>query len=77
MVLILKSPPTTAAWRALQTAIPGREMVQGASDHGYLVYPDGMGHSRLTLDRIESALGTRGTTRNWNTARKIDSLLAE
>jgi uncharacterized protein (DUF1697 family) len=76
MVLLLKSAPPDAAWLALQAAITGRETVRGDGDHGYIVYPDGMGRSRLTLDRIEAALGTRGTTRNWNTANKIDSLLA-
>jgi len=75
MVLILKSTPSAAAWRALQAGITGRETVQGDSDHGYVVYPDGMGRSRLTLDRIEAALAASGTTRNWNTAMKIDSQL--
>jgi uncharacterized protein (DUF1697 family) len=76
-VLVLKAAPPAAAWKALQASITGREIVRGDSDHGYVVYPDGQGHSRLTPDRIERALGTRGTIRNWNTVSKIGSLLAE
>jgi len=75
--LILKEAPSAAAWKSLQAGITGREIVRGRSDHGYVVYPDGQGRSRLTLARIEAALGTRATIRNWNTVMKIGSLLAE
>ena len=76
-VLVLKEAPPAAAWKALQAAITGREAVRGQSDHGYVVYPDGTGRSRLTVGRIERVLGTGGTIRNWNTVTKIGSLLAK
>jgi len=76
MVLVLKDAPSPDAWRSLSEGISGREVARGAGRHGYLVYPDGVGRSRLTLDRIERTLGTRGTLRNWNTAGKIDVLLS-
>ena len=74
--LLLKETPPTRAWRALQAAISGPEIVRGASDHGYIVFPEGQGRSRLTPDRIERALGTRATIRNWNTVTKIGDLLS-
>jgi uncharacterized protein (DUF1697 family) len=40
----------------------------------YIVYPDGIGRSRLTNQLIEKMLGTRGTGRNWNTVLKLDAL---
>ncbi len=75
-VIVLKATPAAEAWERLRAAVTGREVVRGASDWGYIVYPDGQGRSRLTADRIERALGVRGTIRNWNTVGKIGSLLA-
>jgi uncharacterized protein (DUF1697 family) len=43
----------------------------------YIVYPDGIGRSRLTVALIEKKLGTRGTGRNWNTALKLAAAAAE
>jgi uncharacterized protein (DUF1697 family) len=74
-VLLLKRAPAVTAWQGLQASIAGREITRGQSDHGYVVYPDGQGRSKVTLDRIERALGSRGTIRNWNTVGKIASLL--
>lgn len=76
-VLLLKTPPTASAWAELSQGIPGREVVRAASRHGYVVYPEGIGRSRFTLDRIERTLGTRGTLRNWNTVLKVDALLTD
>jgi len=56
---------------ALRAAITGREVVRAAGRHLYIVYPDGMGRSRLTHALIEKLLGTRATGRNWNTVRKL------
>ena len=75
--LILKETPAAEAWQRLGAAVTGREVVRGASDHGYIVFPDGQGRSRLTPDRMERALGVRGTIRNWNTVRKVGSTLTE
>jgi uncharacterized protein (DUF1697 family) len=40
----------------------------------YIVYPDGIGRSRLTNAIIEKTLGTSGTGRNWNTVLKLGAL---
>lgn len=42
----------------------------GAHNKGkqaYIVYPDGIGRSRITNALVERKLGSRGTGRNWNT----------
>ena len=59
---------------ALRAAIKGREIVQARGRHLYIVYPDGIGPSKLTGGVIERALSTRGTARNWNTVLKLAAL---
>ena len=60
--------------RALQAAITGPEVVRADGAHAYIIYPDGVGRSRLTHALIERKLGTRGTGRNWNTVLKLAAL---
>ncbi len=43
--------------------IVGREL--------YMYFPDGMGKSKLSMPKIERALKTTGTARNWNTVTKL------
>jgi uncharacterized protein (DUF1697 family) len=71
VVMCLKSAPSREAVSALQQAITGREVVRANGREAYIVYPDGIGRSRLTTALIEKKFGTRGTARNWNTAVKI------
>jgi uncharacterized protein (DUF1697 family) len=75
VVMFLKDAPGVQAVRALQTAILGREIVRARSREAYIVYPDGMGRSRLTAAVIDRALKTSGTARNWNTVRKLAALV--
>jgi uncharacterized protein (DUF1697 family) len=75
LLLLLKSAATPAAVRSLQAAIVGREVVRASGDEAYIVYPDGVGRSKLTTALIERHLQTRVTARNWNTALKIARLL--
>jgi uncharacterized protein (DUF1697 family) len=74
VAMCLKEAPDKTAVAALQKAIVGREVVRAVGRHAYIVYPDGIGRSRLTMALIEKKLGTRGTGRNWNTVMKIDAL---
>jgi uncharacterized protein (DUF1697 family) len=74
LVMCLKDAPVPANVDALRAAIVGRESVQADGRQLYIVYPDGIGPSRLTGNLIERKLATRGTARNWNTARKLDAL---
>jgi len=74
LVICLKDAPGRAAVAALRASITGREVLRANGAHAYVVYPDGVGRSKLTMAVIERALGTRATGRNWNTARKLDAL---
>ncbi|MCI4353488.1 MAG: DUF1697 domain-containing protein [Thermoplasmata archaeon] len=77
VVTVLKRAPAPEAWAGLRAAIRGRERVQGSGRHAYIVYPDGAGRSYLTAGLIEAKLGTRGTSRNWNTVGKLERLASE
>jgi uncharacterized protein (DUF1697 family) len=76
LVMFLRDAPPAKKVKALQAAIQGREVVRAKGRHAYLVYPDGIGRSRLTINIIEKHLGTLGTARNWNTVRKMEVLAA-
>ena len=61
-------------------AIVGIETPQLAEHvdvRSYLVCPDGIGDSRLTIGLIEKKLATRGTGRNWNTVLKLAAAASE
>ena len=60
--------------QALQAAIQGPERIRADGKHLYVVYPAGIGRSKLTNSLIEKKLGTRSTGRNWNTVLKLSAL---
>jgi uncharacterized protein (DUF1697 family) len=74
LIVALKDSPSANAVKALQAAITGRETIRAKGHHAYIVYPDGVGKSKLTTAVIDKHLGTRGTARNWNTTLKIAAL---
>jgi uncharacterized protein (DUF1697 family) len=71
VVVCLKQAPPPKNVAALQAAITGREVVKAQGRQAYIVYPDGIGHSRVTGALIDRKLGTPGTGRNWNTVLKL------
>ena len=73
LAVILKDEVSAANVTALQKAIVGREVVRAKGRCAYIVYPDGIGRSKLTTAIIEKKLGTRGTARNWNTVLKLQT----
>jgi uncharacterized protein (DUF1697 family) len=75
VLLALKDAPNAAAVKALEAAIKGRESVRAVGRHAYVVYPDGIGRSKLTNAVIEKALTTRATGRNWNTVLKLAEMV--
>lgn len=77
IVMPLKKAPAKAAMKDLVASIPGRETASAVGRELFIVYPDGIGRSKLTNKLIESRLETRGTGRNWNTALKIAALFIE
>ena len=73
LVMPLKHAPGAAGVIALQ-AWSGRERAVVRGREAYLVYPDGIGRSKLTLALVEKWLGVRGTARNWNTVLKLKAM---
>ena len=73
VVQFLRTPLAADAVAALQAAIRGPELVRAGERHAYIVYPDGIGRSRLTGPMIEAKLGP-ATGRNWNTILKLAAL---
>jgi uncharacterized protein (DUF1697 family) len=76
LVMLLKRAPSGGSIASLQDSITGREVVEVEGRRAYIVYPDGIGRSRLTSGSIEKKLGTSGTGRNWNTVLKIQEIAA-
>lgn len=76
LVAVLKGETGPAGWSDLSAAVAGPEQVVGHSRHGYLVYPNGIGRSKLTTAHIERHLGTQVTSRNWNTTLRIATAFA-
>jgi uncharacterized protein (DUF1697 family) len=74
VVMFLKAAAAAADVEALRAAINGREVVHTVGREAYIVYPDGIGPSKLTTALIERKLRTRGTARNWNTVTKLRAL---
>ncbi|HEY8966054.1 MAG TPA: DUF1697 domain-containing protein [Candidatus Methylacidiphilales bacterium] len=70
VVLALKADPSKETLAALKAAIKGPEYFAPGDRSLYLVYPDGIGRSKLTPALLEKHLGP-GTARNWNTVQKI------
>lgn len=71
LMMCFKDAPAAKDVRALQAAIKDREVVRAVGRQAYVVYPDGVGGSRLTTALIDKTLGLRGTARNWNTVLKL------
>lgn len=76
VVMFLRGAPDRKRVTALESAVVGREVIHAKGRQLYIVYPDGIGRSRLTYSLIERKLNTNGTTRNWNTVLKVASLAA-
>jgi uncharacterized protein (DUF1697 family) len=75
VLMLLKSTPSASALASLQAAIKAREVIRGVDRRLYIVYPDGIGRSKLTNTLIERTLGTPSTARNWNTVLKLRAAL--
>ena len=76
LVMLLKEAPPASAVMKLQASITGAERVRAHERQLYMVYPDGIGRSKLTSAMVERMLGTSGTVRNWNTVLKLQALVA-
>ncbi len=74
-IVFLTAPPDESALRQLLENNPGREIIHPAGDILYIFYSDGMARSKLSNQRIESALDVTASARNWNTCQRIVKLI--
>ena len=75
LVVFLKRRPEPVSWSRLAGVVAGPERTAPGGRHAYIVYPGGIGRSKLTAARIDRALGVPGTGRNWNTVVSLHSKL--
>ena len=76
VLVCLKQAVRSTALADLRRAIVGPERVEGTGREVYIVYPAGIGTSKLTGALVERKLGCGGTARNWNTVLKLGALVA-
>ena len=76
LTMILKQAPGATALTAWQNEFEGPELLQAAGRQIYIVYPNGVGKSKLDGRLLEKRLGVVGTARNWNTVLKLADLVA-
>lgn len=71
LLMALKDAPAAAAIRALCRGYSGSETIHIAGRDAYLMYPEGIGHSKLGNTLIERMLGVAGTGRKRNAVLKL------
>jgi uncharacterized protein (DUF1697 family) len=76
LLTVFRTPPPPDAAEAIAKAYQGPERVRVAQDCAYIVYPEGIGRSKLPPALLGRHLG-KGTARNWNTVLKLQTMLAE
>src|SRR5262249_24526830 len=74
LVMFLKAAPSPEAIEELQAAIKGPERVAAQGAQAYIVFPEGIGRSKLTPAMLERRLGAGSTGRNWNTVLKLAAM---
>lgn len=75
LVMVMKREPLEEGVKALQ-GHPGPERIEVRGRELYIVYPEGIGRSKLNSAAGWKKLGCLGTGRNWNTVLKLNALLA-
>jgi uncharacterized protein (DUF1697 family) len=76
LLMAFKTPPRPDAPEVLAEVYKGPERVTVAEGHAFVVYPEGVGQSKLTPALLGKHLG-KGTARNWNTVLKLQAMLAQ
>lgn len=75
VLMAFKTASTADAVAALEAANPGREYMTLRGREIYVVYPDGIGDSKLN-PLWPRKIAAPGTGRNWNTVGKLLALAA-
>jgi uncharacterized protein (DUF1697 family) len=76
-VVFLGDAPTAKAVKTLDPDRSPPEEFTVVGKEIYILAPNGIGSSKLTIDWFERRLGTVGTNRNWNTVNKLLSLMVK
>ena len=76
LLVAFKSPPDASGPEKIAAAYQGPEPIAVVREHAFIVYPDGIGRSKLSNALLGRHLG-QGTGRNWNTVLKLQAMLAE
>ena len=74
-VLFLAKRPESNALDDFQQSYAGPEEVRLIGQELFIYYPEGMGRSKLPGALIEKKLKTAGTSRNWNTVLRLQTML--
>ncbi len=74
LLTAFKTAPKPGGAETLAEAYRGPERVAVALDHAFIVFPEGIGRSKLTPALLGKHLG-QGTARNWNTVLKLQAML--
>jgi uncharacterized protein (DUF1697 family) len=70
-VTFLAAKPTATAIAKLDPdRCPPDEFIVSGREI-FMLLPNGMGRTKLTIDYFEKRLATQGTARNWNTVNKL------
>lgn len=77
VLMLLKTAPEPNAVDDLRGVLAGPERLHAGCRELYIVYPAGIGRSKLTGTLIEGKLRTRGTGRNWNSVQKLSAMLRD
>jgi uncharacterized protein (DUF1697 family) len=77
LVYFLRNEPTREACDLARTIKTDPEELRVCGSEMYVYYLNGVGKSKLPIERIQKALGTSGTGRNWNTVTKLLELAEE
>lgn len=70
LAVVLKGEPRPEGLKALRDC-PGPERIEAGERVLYIVYPEGIGRSKLNGAPGWKTLGSPGTGRNWNTVLKL------
>ena len=76
-VFFLADAPSAEAVVGFETDRFAPDTLVVVGREAYVHYPNGRGRSTLTIDRVERALGTVATGRNWRTVGKLVELAEE
>jgi uncharacterized protein (DUF1697 family) len=71
LVMFLAETPAKPALEKALAIATGPEELHIIGREVYIYFLNGQGRSRLPWPKIERALGTAGTGRNWNSVRKM------